>query len=40
MTFEDWKLTDEYKKLIECFGNFGYVEAIAEMAYKAGQQNQ
>jgi len=38
MTFNEWKLTDEYKNLIDIFGNYGYVEAIAETAYHAGQQ--
>lgn len=40
MTFDEWKLTEEYKELIEIFGNYGYVEAIAETAFRAGQKNK
>lgn len=40
MTFNEWKETKEYKELIETFGNFGYVEAIAELSYLAGQENK
>jgi hypothetical protein len=40
MTFNEWKETKEYKELIEIFGNFGYVEAIAELSYLAGQENK
>lgn len=38
MTFSEWKLTEEYKELIEIFGNYGYVEAIAEYAYNSAKK--
>lgn len=37
MTFDEWKQTEDYKSLIEIFGDYGYVEAIAQTAYLAGQ---
>jgi hypothetical protein len=38
MSFDEWKLTDEYKNLVDIFGNYGYVEAIAQTAYLAGKK--
>jgi hypothetical protein len=40
MTFDEWKDTDEYRGLTEIFGNFGYVEAIAQTAFNAAIANR
>lgn len=40
MNFKEWKETQEYKELIEVFGNHGYVEAIAETSFNAGKDSK
>lgn len=39
MTFDEWKDTEDYRQqIVDNFGNFGYVEAIAETAYNAARK--
>ena len=39
-TFDEWKNSSDYQDLITYpFGDFGYVEAIAEIAWRASREN-